>query len=166
MQKMSLRVRDLLNDRSGLAAVEFAFVFPMMVVMYFGVVELSSAIAVDRKATQVARTLADLTSQMASVADADIIGQHHRHFRLCNVFVDILGGGRHGALDHGLGIGLPLPAIGDDEDLGEGEDGRHERSSALHCNVRVTAWTCLRQAQRRRFLGQDLLVAGFCGNPS
>ena len=39
MQKMSLRVRDLLNDRSGLAAIEFAFVFPIMVVLYFGVVE-------------------------------------------------------------------------------------------------------------------------------
>jgi len=41
--------------------------------MFFGVLELSSAIAVDRKATLVARTLSDLTSQMASVADADLI---------------------------------------------------------------------------------------------
>jgi Flp pilus assembly protein TadG len=73
MQKMLLRARSLLDDRSGLAAVEFAFVFPIMVVMYFGVVELSSAISVDRKATQVARTLSDLTSQMTSVVDADII---------------------------------------------------------------------------------------------
>ncbi|MBT1512368.1 pilus assembly protein [Bradyrhizobium sp. SRL28] len=73
MQKMSLRVRGLLDDRSGLAAVEFAMIFPMMVVMFFGVVELSSAISADRKATLVARTLADLTSQMASVADADLI---------------------------------------------------------------------------------------------
>ena len=73
MQKMSLRVRTLWNDRSGLAAVEFAMIFPMMVVMFFGVVELSAAIAVDRKATLVARTLSDLTSQMASVADADLI---------------------------------------------------------------------------------------------
>ena len=73
MKKMSLRVRALLNDRSGLAAVEFAFVFPIMVVMYFGVVELSSAIAVDRKASLVARTLSDLTSQMASVANPDLL---------------------------------------------------------------------------------------------
>ena len=73
MQKMSLRVRSLLNDRSGLAAVEFAMVFPIMVVLYFGVVEFSSAIAVDRKATQVARTLSDLTSQSISVADADLM---------------------------------------------------------------------------------------------
>jgi Flp pilus assembly protein TadG len=72
MKKMSLRVRGLLNDRSGLAAVEFAMVFPIMVVLYFGVVEFSSAIAVDRKATQVARTLSDLTSQSISVGDADI----------------------------------------------------------------------------------------------
>ena len=72
MQKMSLRVRGLLADRSGLAAVEFAMIFPIMVVMFFGVVELSSAISADRKATLVARTLSDLTSQMASVADADL----------------------------------------------------------------------------------------------
>jgi Flp pilus assembly protein TadG len=73
MQKMSLRVRRLWNDRSGLAAVEFAMIFPMMVVMFFGVLELSAAIAVDRKATLVARTLSDLTSQMVSVADADLV---------------------------------------------------------------------------------------------
>ena len=72
MQKISPRVRDLLSDRSGLAAVEFAMIFPIMVVLYFGVVEFSSAIAVDRKATQVARTLSDLTSQSMTVADTDI----------------------------------------------------------------------------------------------
>jgi Flp pilus assembly protein TadG len=72
MQKMSLRVRGLLDDRSGLAAVEFAMIFPIMVVMVFGVVELSAAISAYRKATLVARTLSDLTSQMKSVADADL----------------------------------------------------------------------------------------------
>ena len=73
MQKMSLRVRGLLNDCRGIAAVEFAVIVPIMLVMFFGVVEFSSAIAVYRKATQVARTLSDLTSQMKdSVADADL----------------------------------------------------------------------------------------------
>jgi Flp pilus assembly protein TadG len=73
MQKMSLRVRGLLDDRSGLAAVEFAMIFPIMVVMFFGVVELSAAISAYRKAILAARTLSDLTSQMKSVADADLI---------------------------------------------------------------------------------------------
>jgi len=72
MQKMSLRVRRLLDDCSGLAAIEFAMVLPIMVVLFFGVVEISSAVSVDRKASLVARTLSDLTSQMASVADADL----------------------------------------------------------------------------------------------
>ena len=72
MQNMSLRLRGLWTDRSGLAAVEFAMVFPIMVALYFGVVEISSAISVDRKATQVARTLSDLTSQSQTVADADL----------------------------------------------------------------------------------------------
>jgi Flp pilus assembly protein TadG len=72
MQNMSLRLRGLWTDRSGLAAVEFAMVFPIMVALYFGVVEYSSAISVDRKATQVARTLSDLTSQSQTVADADL----------------------------------------------------------------------------------------------
>ena len=35
MQKMSLRVRGLLDDRSGLAAIEFAMIFPMIVAMVF-----------------------------------------------------------------------------------------------------------------------------------
>jgi Flp pilus assembly protein TadG len=72
MQNISLRLRGLWTDRSGLAAVEFAMVFPMMVALFFGVIECSTAISVDRKATQVARTLSDLTSQSMTVADADL----------------------------------------------------------------------------------------------
>ena len=72
MQKISVRVRGLLKDRSGLAAIEFAMILPIMVVMFFGVVEISSAVSVDRKASLVARTLSDLTSQMVSVADVDL----------------------------------------------------------------------------------------------
>jgi Flp pilus assembly protein TadG len=62
----------LIEDRSGLAAIEFAMIVPIMLVMFFGVVEFSSAVAVDRKVTLMARTLSDLTSQSASVGDADM----------------------------------------------------------------------------------------------
>ena len=62
---MWLRVRatSVAHDRSGLAAVEFAMIIPIMVVLFFGTDEFSAAVAVDRKVTQVARTLSDLTSQ-------------------------------------------------------------------------------------------------------
>jgi len=57
---------DMLRDRRGLAAVEFALIVPLMLMMFFGVVEFSSGVAVDRKVTLVARTLSDLTSQAPS----------------------------------------------------------------------------------------------------
>jgi Flp pilus assembly protein TadG len=58
-----LSVASLLRDQSGIAATEFAVIVPVMLVMFFGTVEFSSAVAVNRKVTLVARTLSDLTSQ-------------------------------------------------------------------------------------------------------
>src|ERR1700724_4569580 len=71
-KRMWLRARysaiSLLKDRRGIAATEFAIIVPIMLVMFFGTVEFSSAVAVDRKITLVARTLSDLTSQYTTVA--------------------------------------------------------------------------------------------------
>jgi len=76
MSKMWLRMRrsagGLVQDRSGIAATEFAVIVPIMLVMFFGTVEFSSAVAIDRKVTLMARTLANLTSQGQSVNDAAI----------------------------------------------------------------------------------------------
>lgn len=64
----------MVEDSSGIAATEFAVIVPVMLVMFFGTVEFSSAIAVDRKVTLMARTLSDLTSQSLSVNDTDLTG--------------------------------------------------------------------------------------------
>ena len=64
--------RELLTDCRGIAATEFAVIVPIMLVMFFGTVEFSSGVAVDRKVTIMARTLSDLTSQSISVADTDV----------------------------------------------------------------------------------------------
>lgn len=76
MKKISLRarrlLRNLVHDCSGIAATEFAVIVPVMLLMFFGVLEFSSGVAVDRKVTLVARTLTDLTSQSISVSDADL----------------------------------------------------------------------------------------------
>src|SRR6266404_8664645 len=63
---------DLLQDRRGIAATEFAVIVPIMLVMFFGTVEFSSGVAVDRKVTLMARTLSDLTSQSTTVTDIDL----------------------------------------------------------------------------------------------
>jgi len=65
-------VLDLIEDRRGIAATEFAVIVPIMLVMFFGTVEFSSGVAVDRKVTLIARTLSDLTSQSTTVADSDM----------------------------------------------------------------------------------------------
>ena len=76
MTRMKLRVRrsvhDLSGDSSGIAAVEFAMVVPLMLVLFFGTVEFSSALAIDRKVTIMSRTLSDLTSQNISITDAQL----------------------------------------------------------------------------------------------
>ena len=63
--RMRRSVRELSGDNSGLAAVEFAMIVPLMLVLFFGRVEFSSA-------TVMARTLSDLTSQNISVTDTQL----------------------------------------------------------------------------------------------
>jgi len=70
--KASRTARDLAKDCGGLAAVEFAFILPLMLVLFFGTVEFSQGVAVDRKVTIMARTLADLTSQNTSVTTTQL----------------------------------------------------------------------------------------------
>jgi Flp pilus assembly protein TadG len=74
MKAIWLRIRrralDLPRNNSGLAAIEFAMIFPLMGMMLLGTYEFSAGVAIDRKVTIMARTLSDLTSQNTSVTDA------------------------------------------------------------------------------------------------
>jgi Flp pilus assembly protein TadG len=57
------RLSRCLQDERGLSAVEFALILPLMVTLYLGGVEVSQGLTIDRKATLVARTVADLAAQ-------------------------------------------------------------------------------------------------------
>jgi Flp pilus assembly protein TadG len=76
MMRIWLRMRrlviELRGDKNGVAAVEFAMIVPMMLVLFFGTNEFASGVAVDRKVTLMARTLSDLTSQNTSVTDTQL----------------------------------------------------------------------------------------------
>lgn len=63
---------QLRDDTRGLSAVEFAVIVPMMLVLFFGLVEISNGVAADRKVTLTARALSDLISQAVTVTDTDI----------------------------------------------------------------------------------------------
>lgn len=65
----------LARDDRGTALIEFAFVLPFLVMLFIGGFQLMDAISAYRKVGSTARTLADLTSQNAtmSAAQADEI---------------------------------------------------------------------------------------------
>ena len=60
------------SAEAGLAAIEFAFIAPVMILIFFGVVEGSSALAASRRTVLAAATLADLVSQETSVTQAGL----------------------------------------------------------------------------------------------
>jgi Flp pilus assembly protein TadG len=66
------RLQACALDERGVSAVEFAIILPLMVTLYLGGVEVSQAIAIDRKTTLVARTIADLSSQTTSINNDDM----------------------------------------------------------------------------------------------
>jgi Flp pilus assembly protein TadG len=72
VRSIKRQLADFSGDCRGLSAVEFALLAPLMLSLYFGVVEVSQGIAADRKVTLTARSIADLISQVTSVKDADI----------------------------------------------------------------------------------------------
>jgi Flp pilus assembly protein TadG len=69
-------VTAFLADSRALAATEFAVIVPLMLVLFFGTVEFSSAVAIDRKVTLIALTLSDLTSQSPSSTITDAYVQN------------------------------------------------------------------------------------------
>lgn len=70
-----LRGRLLLSRRyfraatDGIAAIEFALIMPVMALIYVGFVVLTTGVAINRKVSIMAHTLADLTARVQAVSD-------------------------------------------------------------------------------------------------
>jgi Flp pilus assembly protein TadG len=70
--------RRFIRDRGAMAATEFAFIVPLMLVLFFGTIDFSAGLAASRKVTLTSSALADLASEMpaagniAPIADSDL----------------------------------------------------------------------------------------------
>jgi Flp pilus assembly protein TadG len=63
--------RFSVNTR-GVAAIEFAMLMPVMIMVCFGTIQVSTGYSVDRKVGVTVRSLSDLISQNATITDTQI----------------------------------------------------------------------------------------------
>jgi Flp pilus assembly protein TadG len=69
---MSRLFRRSLKDDRGSAAVEFAFVAPLMILLYYGLSETTIGMICDRRASHVASTVGDLVAQDTQVTSSEM----------------------------------------------------------------------------------------------
>lgn len=72
LQKLRCQAESLRRDDSGIAALEFAMIVPLLLLMLFGITDVANYFAVDRKTSQVAQMISDLTSRYTAVQESDI----------------------------------------------------------------------------------------------
>jgi Flp pilus assembly protein TadG len=60
------------SDRRGVAAVEFAFIVPILLIMYFVTMEASQAIETSKKVSRIGSMVADLVTQQPTIVKADL----------------------------------------------------------------------------------------------
>lgn len=65
-------LKRFLRDTRGLSAVEFALISPLLVIFYFGTVEIDAMLTVDRRVTFTANVVADLVAQDDVVNQAEL----------------------------------------------------------------------------------------------
>lgn len=65
-------VRGIIRAKDGISAVEFALIAPLMMLVYFGCIELSLMMVLDRKVTTSTATLGDLTARASEVSNTDL----------------------------------------------------------------------------------------------
>jgi Flp pilus assembly protein TadG len=73
---IKVRLRAFASAREGAAAVEFALVLPVMMLLYVGALELSDLISVDRRVTVMASTVGDLVARADGVIEEDDLNDY------------------------------------------------------------------------------------------
>lgn len=64
--------RRLARDRKGVGAIEFAIVFPVLVMLYLGAFEITIGLSVSKRTTRAAGSIADIITQQQSVTKSSL----------------------------------------------------------------------------------------------
>ena len=68
------KARRFVRDRSGVAALEFALIVPLLLALYFVTMEVAQAIEVNKKVGRVGSMVADLVTQMQEIRKSELEG--------------------------------------------------------------------------------------------
>ncbi len=90
----SPRRRSFVRDKSGIAAVEFGLIAPVLLIMLVGVVEITRAVSIDRRFGQVTALVADLISREEVLKKEDLDGLNASGKRT----------GIYGIVEHVMGV--------------------------------------------------------------
>jgi Flp pilus assembly protein TadG len=71
-RRFAARAANLARHDGGLAAVEFALILPILVALWFGGVELTQGLSVDRRLNNLASSIGDLVARSKIVTTADV----------------------------------------------------------------------------------------------
>lgn len=70
-QRLRAFSRDGASDIRGVSAIEFALILPVMMTLLFAGAETTTGLQIQRKVTNTARALSDLSSQQATMSNAE-----------------------------------------------------------------------------------------------
>lgn len=74
IQMFANSARSFVKDNSGASAIEFAFVLPLLLVMYLGTMELGQGIEANKKVSRSAAMIGDLVTQSQTLTRQEIDG--------------------------------------------------------------------------------------------
>lgn len=72
LSRIKRKVVDSWTNQEGVAAVEFALISPLLILLFLGTVETSYAVSIDRKLSRTASAIADLITQSSDLTGADV----------------------------------------------------------------------------------------------
>src|SRR5581483_5569481 len=65
-------LRAFARSHEGMAAIEFAFILPVLLIMLIGAAEIGEAVSIYRKVSITTRTVTDLATQYSTIYNADM----------------------------------------------------------------------------------------------
>jgi Flp pilus assembly pilin Flp len=94
ISRLKFTRRSFTRDTSGIAAVEFGLIAPVLLIMLVGVVEITRAVSIDRRFGQVTALVADLISREEVLKREDLDGVNSSGKRT----------GIYGIVEHVMGV--------------------------------------------------------------